>query len=102
MKHAALFLAIIHFAYRQRPSDSISLDEKATPEQIRMLSHRNSVVFFTNTLAHFAASVAHAPSNSNAWEFELKITKTVQISMRVIQSDAADIPFSRVARQSKI
>jgi hypothetical protein len=51
-----------------------------------------------NTLAHFAASVAQAPSNSNAPALELSSTKIVQESIPAILSDD-DIPSSHFAEQ---
>jgi hypothetical protein len=74
---------------------------KPPPNKSACLVIEILLLFFTNTLAHFAASVAQAPSNSNARELELSSTKIVQESIRAIVFDV-DIPSFHFAEQLRV
>jgi hypothetical protein len=96
MSPSSLRLFILHVA--NVPLSRSPSTMKPPPNKSACLVIEILLLFFTNTLAHFAASVAQAPSNSNAWELELSSTKIVQESSRAILSDV-DIPSFHFAEQ---
>jgi hypothetical protein len=82
MSPSSLRLFILHVA--NGPLIRSPSTMKPPPNKSACLVIEILLLFFTNTLAHFAASVAQAPSNSNARELELSSTKIVQESIRAI------------------
>jgi hypothetical protein len=89
MSPSSLRLFILHVA--DGPLIRSPSTMKPPPNNSACLVIEILLLFFTNTLAHFAASVTQAPSNSNAPELELNSTKIVQKSIRAILSEV-DIP----------
>jgi hypothetical protein len=96
MSPSSLRLFILHVA--NGPLIRSPSTMKPPPNKSACLVIEILLLFFTNTLAHFAASVAQAPSNSNAPALELSSTKIVQESIPAILSDV-DIPSSHFAEQ---
>jgi hypothetical protein len=88
MQNATFLFATGYFARLCLSSHLIPFNYKATTKNAGVPGHRNSVVFFTNTLSQFDVSAVQAPFRSNALAEKLN---TIQMAQKSIRAPKFDI-----------